>query len=96
MLDTIQQLETELAEKIATAKHDAAVAIQAARAAAADERTALENRLRSEEQHAIAAAEARAQAEAEALVAAATAQQPTVDHARATTLAKEILAPFIS
>jgi vacuolar-type H+-ATPase subunit H len=96
MLETIQQLEAELAEKITTAKHDAATAIQAARAAAADERAALEARLRTEEQQAIAAAEAKARAEADALVAAATATRPTVDNTRAAALAKELLAPFIS
>lgn len=96
MLDTIKQLETELADQIARAKHDAATAVQAARTEAADGRAALEERLRAEEQALITAAEAKATAEADAITNAAKKTAPTVATERSQALAKQLLAPFIS
>ncbi len=96
MLETIQQLETTLAEQIKTAKQEAATMIQVARTEAADGRVALEERLRAEEQQLIAEAEAKATKESDALISGVTNSTRTPDKAEITQLAKQLITPLIS
>lgn len=96
MLETIKKLEVELAEKVATAKHDAATVIQTARTEAADSRSALEERLRAEEKQALEEAEVRAKNEAVTIVASAEASVKLPPPAIVTQIATKHIASLIS
>ncbi len=96
MLETIQKLEGELAEKVATAKHEAAVAIQTARTQAADSRTRLEERLRAEEKQAQSAAEERATKEAATIIATTEAAVQVPPAAKVKDIATKHLTSLIS
>lgn len=97
MLNEIQKIEVEVAEKVQRAKVEAATKLQTAKTSAADNLKKLEAALRSEEQQAIAAGDEKAQTESAKVIAEAEKKaQSFSDNAGITEkLAKELISKFI-
>jgi len=95
MLSEIQKTEQEVREQIATAKQNAAVALQKAQADSAETLDRLEETLRLKEAEAVAKAASVAQAEADKMVAKAESSISNDIEARAAAIAREILSDYV-